>query len=70
MRLSVSFYPYERGEKYIKLEVEREGRQKIHEEVLARGKWKELLPQFLHWYCYLHQARPEEIERIIGLALL
>jgi uncharacterized membrane protein len=70
MRLSVSFYPYERGKKYIKLEVEKEARQKIHEEILARGKWEELLPQFLHWYCYLHQARPEEIERIIGLALL
>jgi hypothetical protein len=69
MRLSVSFYPYERGEKYIKLEVERGDRQKIHEEILARGNWEELLPQFLHWYCYLHQARPEEIEQIIGLAL-
>jgi hypothetical protein len=70
MRLSVSFYPYEQGEKCIKLKLENRDGQKIHEEVLARGDWKELLPQFLYWYCYLQQAEPKEIEQIIGLALL
>jgi hypothetical protein len=70
MRLSVSFYPYERDEKYIKLDVENRDGRKIHEEVLVRGEWEELLPQFLYWYCYLQQAEPKEIERIIGLALL
>jgi hypothetical protein len=70
MRLSVRFYPYERGEKYIKLEVESRDGRKIHEEVLVRGEWEELLPQFLYWYCYLQQAEPKEIEQLIGLALL
>jgi len=69
-RVSISFLPYERGEKYIKLKLEaRKGAFK-DEEILARGEWGELLPQFLYWYCYLQRAEPKEIERLIGLALL
>jgi hypothetical protein len=69
-RLSISFLPYERGEKYIKLELEAMKGEIRNEEILARGEWEELLPQFLYWYCYLQRAEPKEIERLIGLALL
>jgi hypothetical protein len=69
-RLSISFLPYERGEKYIKLKLEARKGAIQNEEVLAKGEWGELLPQFLYWYCYLQRAEPKEIERLIGLALL
>jgi hypothetical protein len=69
-RLSISFLPYERGEKYLKLKLEARKGAIQNEEILAKGGWRELLPQFLYWYCYLQQAEPEEIGRIIGLALL
>jgi hypothetical protein len=69
-RLSVSFFPYERGEKYIKLKLEARKGAIQNEEILAGGEWGELLPQFLYWYCYLQRAEPKEIERLIGLALL
>lgn len=69
-RLSVNFFPYERGEKYIKLKLEARKEGVRSEEILARGEWEELLPQFLYWYCYLQRAEPKEVERLIGLALL
>jgi len=69
-RVSISFLPYERGEKYIKLKLEARKGAFQREEILARGEWGELLPQFLYWYCYLQRAEPKEIERLIGLAFL
>jgi len=37
---------------------------------LAEGKWDDLLPQFLHWYCVFQRSDPEELRRAAGLMFL
>jgi hypothetical protein len=37
---------------------------------LAEGKWDDLLPQFLHWYCIFQRSDPDELRRVAGLTFL
>jgi hypothetical protein len=68
--LELEFYGEQRDESRLVLSAINRALLAIKEVTLAEGKWDDLLPQFLHWYCVFLKSDYDELRRAAGLMLL
>jgi hypothetical protein len=68
--LELEFYGEQRDESKLILSAINRALLESETAILAEGKWDDLLPQFLHWYCVFQRSDPEELRRAAELMLL